>query len=564
MNKAKTTLHSFTSWSIPVMCLVASSCANIVAPTGGPKDTKPPVLVSAVPENGTTQFKYPTIILTFDEYVILKDESRNIIINPPLEQPPEYKVKGKSVIITMKEVLKENTTYTFTFGNAIQDFTENNPMVDFRYIFSTGPQLDSLFLSGVVLKAENLSPVPKALVMLYRDDRDSIKLTDKPAYIAFTKDNGSFRLENLASASYKVIACIDLNANLLADLPTEEIGFSPQSIRPAVKQVKDSLAPDSLQVSMDVTPLEVRLFKQKDTTLRSFRAYFDKPYSLMIPFSGPVKTATLRTIASSQGLPGDWCREEWSEKRDTLRCWVQTGLYTDSLHLLLDYGGKKPDTLNLDLRYYGKGVLIKKDELSKGKIKPIINASGTLHLKQDLVVTLPYPLKDTSGLRPILVEGKDTLKIKPEPDPKSLRRLNIRYPWKQNTYYSLVLPKGQLKDWLGQTNDSIVWKLNTLSEEDYGTLVLRFSTNRKEPVLLQLMNDKDKVLFEKRVLQSSTWQLKYLVPGDYRLRAVADKNDNSHWDGGNYQHEIQPEEVLNFPNTLKIRGNWEIEESWAW
>src|SRR5699024_8114564 len=127
-------------------------------PEGGPKDTIPPVVLSTKPPNFSTQFDDALIIITFDEFVKLKEPNQQILISPPLENKPIVKPIGqasKYIEIELMDTLRENTTYTINFGKSIEDNNEGNTLPFYKYVFSTGDYIDSLRVSGTVKDAYN-------------------------------------------------------------------------------------------------------------------------------------------------------------------------------------------------------------------------------------------------------------------------------------------------------------------------------------------------------------------------------------------------------------------------
>lgn len=214
-----------------VLTVVAfSRCAQIVAPTGGPKDTIPPVLVSATPPDSTLRFKASHILLTFDEFVQLQDLQKQMIIAPNPSRQPEINAKLRTITIKWTDSLKPNTTYTINMGNAIQDIDEGNPLKNFRYVFSTGDYLDSLEISGRVLDAETGLGDSLVSVMLYDSLEDSVVTKDKPLYYTRTLGDGSFLFQNLPHGVFKLFAIRDGNGDLIYDDSTEAVAFLEQPL----------------------------------------------------------------------------------------------------------------------------------------------------------------------------------------------------------------------------------------------------------------------------------------------------------------------------------------------
>ncbi|MFO7977675.1 MAG: Ig-like domain-containing protein, partial [Bacteroidales bacterium] len=209
------------------------SCANPVAPTGGPVDEEPPQVVRSTPENYATNFQGGQVRIYFDEYVQLRDINNKLLISPPLETMPEIRLRGRSIIMNIEEELRPNTTYNFFFGDAIVDITENNPMLNFQFVVATGDFVDSLSVMGQVLDAFTLAPMEEGTyVMLYDEYYDSIPYKEKPVYLSKTNAEGDFWIHNMREGEFKVFALQDLNSNFIYDLPEERIAFLDSLVTP--------------------------------------------------------------------------------------------------------------------------------------------------------------------------------------------------------------------------------------------------------------------------------------------------------------------------------------------
>ncbi|MDC1439471.1 Ig-like domain-containing protein, partial [Flavobacteriaceae bacterium] len=227
-----------------LLILSVSHCAKRGTPTGGAKDSIPPVLIKATPPLNTTLFDEEKITLVFDEYIKLKDIATQLITSPPLE-PSQYKISpettvSKKIEIRLLDSLKPNVTYTFNFGSAIEDFNENNPLTFFSYTFSTGAIIDSLYLEGIVKDAFEKETEPFVSVHLYPIDStftDSTIYKRKPFYIANTLDSVYFKLQNISEGAYEMIAIQDVGKNYLFDQNIDKIGFFDE----AVQLPRDSL-----------------------------------------------------------------------------------------------------------------------------------------------------------------------------------------------------------------------------------------------------------------------------------------------------------------------------------
>lgn len=214
---------------IPVLSLIVLICWNCAqqgSPTGGPRDTAPPLVIECEPPNYSTSFDANKIFITFDEYIVLDNVNQELVVSPPMEEKPEVKLRKKTLVVEFEEELLDSTTYTFNFGSAIKDLHEGNKLLNYEYVFSTGDVLDSMSVKGTLKYAEDLSvPEEPFSIMLYTDLRDSVPLLDIPLYVGRSDDSGVFSVNNLKPDIYKVFALKDGNFNFIFDLPTEVIGF---------------------------------------------------------------------------------------------------------------------------------------------------------------------------------------------------------------------------------------------------------------------------------------------------------------------------------------------------
>lgn len=246
----------FIFYFLATAVLFIHACANPVSPTGGPKDTTPPEIIRSIPLNQSVNFTGDRVIMTFSEFVTLKDMNTQLVVSPPLSEPPVFSMRGKSMTMKFEEPLRENSTYNFFFGDAIVDLTEANPLTNYSFSFSTGPVLDSLSIKGKLLNAFNLQPVKSAFVMLYDSIYDSVPYKQRPYYLARTSETGDFVLNNLRDSKYLMFALTDINGNYMYDMPTEEIAFLDSLVRPVFHGVKLKPAIDSTSVFADSLAVE--------------------------------------------------------------------------------------------------------------------------------------------------------------------------------------------------------------------------------------------------------------------------------------------------------------------
>ena len=231
------------------------SCANMASPNGGPYDEAPPKFVSSLPAPNQTNYKGKKVEILFDELVQLDKPSENVIITPPQMQLPVIRAAGKKVVVELKDTLKENTTYTIDFTNSISDNNEKNVFENFSFAFSTGDVIDTLEVSGVLLNAENLEPMPGITVGLHKNLEDSAFVKLPFDRTSRTNDKGEFTIRNISPGSYRIFGLNDVNRDYKFDQPGEEIAFNDSIIIPSLELTsrqdtlwKDSLTSDSLNI----------------------------------------------------------------------------------------------------------------------------------------------------------------------------------------------------------------------------------------------------------------------------------------------------------------------------
>ena len=259
---------------LAALCLRA--CANKgMGPQGGPKDTTPPDILNVTPANGSVNFSGNTIVIQCNEYLQMKDAANQVLMSPPQRRTPTVKALGKKVVVTFEEPLRDSTTYLIDFGKSICDLNEGNPIESYAYAFSTGPQIDTLQMSGVLINAENLNPISDMLIGIHDDLRDSAFLNKVFVSIARTDEKGHFTLRNLHAGKYHIYALNDISKDYVYQ-PGEGLAFSDSLFIPIAidtfvidvpEQKTDSLPLDSLPQDSAAIRLPADTFPSKNDSL---------------------------------------------------------------------------------------------------------------------------------------------------------------------------------------------------------------------------------------------------------------------------------------------------------
>ncbi|WP_272150912.1 Ig-like domain-containing protein [Tenacibaculum aiptasiae] len=510
--------------------LIIASCARKGRPEGGPKDEDAPIMVTAKPPYETIHFDKKNIRIEFDEYVVLKDLTKQLVVSPPLKNPPLITPQGspsKYINIKILDTLRPNTTYTFNFGNAIQDNNENNKLESFKYVFSTGDYIDSLTLKGSVSSAFKKDKLKEVSVLLYKYDsiyNDSIIYKQKPNYVTSTLDSTDFNFTNLREGKYLLLALKQSSNDYRFNSKTDKIGFFTDTI----SLPQDTLIPNPIRVFKELQPYKFKRGRQESKG------------NILFGFEGEKENMKVDLLSS---VPVDFKSfYEFEKDKDTLNFWYTPIVKQDSLNFIVSNTNFK-DTVTVRLR--------------KKKIDSITissNIGRTLHLNDTLILNSNNPIVNIDKTKFSLID-KDTIDVPFEIKKQGINKLAILFSKKPKMKYNFkVLPKGII-DLYETANDSLNYNYNTLTTEDYGSIILDIKKETKHPVILQLLN-KDLVLKTRYLNASEKIEFNLLEPKEYTIRAIIDVNNNRKWDTGNFLSREQPEQVIYYEKLFKLRANW--------
>ena len=534
------------------------SCAQIVNPSGGPKDTKPPRAVKYIPDSAARNFSSKNIAIVFDEYIQLADLQKQLIISPPLKNQPDIKVKGRTLFIELKDTLKKNTTYTFNFGNSIRDYTEGNAKEDFQYIFSTGDFIDSLKLSGNVKNAFDNKPEKGIVVMLYETlatptsvvlSNDSFPYKKLPSYFAKTKDDGSYKINNIKAGTYKAFVLKDINSNFLYDSPEELIGFSDTLIKISKK-----------------TSLNFILFQEIPAKQKLKKAIMAEHGHLIFSFIKPTSDSLKLNFLSKE--PKENVIYEFSKERDTLHYWFADDLQ-DTMKIILTEGKKFRDTVRLRPIALEQAKTSKRGEKWQLKVKTNVNKDKLFDINKNISVSFNHPVGDNWHTEKIIFTTSTGKQPQCVDTTKEISKILFFHNWDltchlyNDSSYKLFVPPSTFTDIFGLTNDTIKIDFKTQEEKFCGTLKLNLKIPKiKSQYILQLLDEKENIVKEDFISGAQTLNYTFLSPGSYKLKIIYDKNSDGKWTTGNYLQKRQPEKIIYYSKPITIRSNWDLELEW--
>lgn len=569
-----------------IYVFVLFDCANVGSPSGGAKDTQAPKILKSEPNNLSINFTAKTIKIDFDEYVKLNKIGKKFITSPPLKEVPDIKIKNKSVIININNILEDSTTYTFNFNDAIVDVNEGNALNNFKYVFSTGDIIDTLKVSGKILNSFDLEPKKNVFVMLYKNLSDTMPLKQKPYYITKTDKNGNFELTNLAQNTYRIFALDDKNSNFVFDLPNESIAFIDSFIYPkvSINEKIDTVKIDSLDKDTVIISKEID-YSPKNINLKMFDEKHIKQYivsnkrlskeKIQLIFNSSLSNdIKIKQLANSKTSP---FLINYNNTRDTVNVWITDSLVynLDTLNLIIE--SEKTDSLeNIYLvddtikfpkpTYLKNGKQHFNNNFNKSLISSNLKDNSQFDIYKKITLIDNVPFLKTNFDRISLYEQKDTSFIKKvckiSIDSTNANKIIIDYNFKESTKYKLIVNDSSIINIYNNSNDSVTINFTTTKLTDYGLLKINFIAKKTSNYIIQLLDSKKNVVQEKYIKENNSLVFSYLKPGKYNLKLIYDTNNNKIWDTGNYKKNIQPEKVIYFEKELDIRPNWDLEETW--
>ncbi len=590
-----------------------SGCANRgTGPKGGPKDTVPPTLLRETPLNGTCNFTGKTVVLQFDEYVQLNNVAENVLISPPQQKPPIVKAIGKKVIVTFEEPLRDSTTYTIDFGQAICDNNEKVPLGNYSFSFATGSHIDTLAMFGKVINAEDLNPVQGVVVGVQEILDDSAFATLPFTRIAKSDSVGQFGVLNMRGGTYRIYALRDVSKDYLYQ-PSEALAFTDEVFSPSLAYDSIAVPGDSTVLAADSTAIIADSTMVNDSTtaqgVEFVRDYYHVPDTIVLKLFSENKqrhyfiralrdkeqhyftllfAAPQDSLPTIVAIPPDstqmdstwvdftqymlcqanptkdtlvyWLTDSAAISMDTLR-FTMTYKMSDSLYQLVD----TTDTVQAIYRHprmSQKAIEAKRRQDANRKVELRSNASSKMDIYRNIEWYATTPLTDYSPDSIHLLEKIDTL-LKPvaftiEPLDSIGMRYVLRAKLEPEHSYILRIDSGAMHDIYGLANMPFKGEYKLRSLDEYSTLTIRLQ-HFDSRARIQILNDKDQVVREQPALPEGA-TFKYLEAKSFYVRLYIDIDGNGKWTTGDWATKRQPEPVYYYSKKLSLRANWEFEE----
>jgi hypothetical protein len=559
---------------VMLVLYVAGSCANITQPTGGPKDTIPPVLIRTIPDNQSLNYKEDFIELEFSEYLKLSNLKNELVITPRIPRENyDYKIRKNRVILDFLEPLDDSTTYTFNFNESIADITEGNIAQNVIFSFSTGNYIDSVTLSGSVFDLMSNEPLEGAVVALFEIDDTLNFLNSEPIYFTKTDKQGFYKFQNLKNTAFRISSFLDENSNLIADVKSESHAFISDSVGSFTDTVKTMRSR-----IFDISELELQRSTQSGTY---FHLRFNKPivdYELQCSHdfqSHPVDENSTIRIYNNLGYEDSVLVSVTA--RDSSQQVIQDTLYVgfreskvsaDDFTTKLDKPGNKTADMHVsysiefnkpvadvyfDSLYFHVDTIrqfpLTETNLSWNKYKTHVKISYVFNFDSLNSIFAEYDS--------ILSLSRDSLQEQLESNPENARRLILDLPQKSKRAVQFYSGIGSFISIEEDSSTMMSHSLTIIGKEDVG--LIRGEIDTKTQNFEVQLYQESRII--KTVSDLKLYNFKNLLPDNYELRVLIDDNGDGIWHPGNYLENIEPESIYFYPQEIPVKPNWEIENN---
>ena len=518
--------------------LLLCACASIQSPQGGPKDTEPPKILKMTPENLTRNFKAKKIVIEFDEYFNIKDEFKEFSISPDQETPPILKKRQKRLEITIQDSLEKNTTYTLNFGKAIADVNESNVVKNLSYVFSTGPEIDSLSIAGKVSSSLTGELEKEVTVFILPLERDTLFGKKRPSIYTTTDSAGNYKLNNLREGKYKIYALKENSGggDKIYQQISDEIGF-----------LKDTIV---LKGNLD--NINLQTFKELAPTFRVIDRKLNSDGSILLTFNQQLKQPELTVMEPTAADVGKYVH--FNKRNDTAKIWLND-LTFDSAKVAIQDQGKILETVAFTRAKrdtYQRDLTIS-DNVSGGKLNPY----------QRYTLTFPFPITAADASKIVLLE--DSVKrtnFQLLKDSVDFLKYYVTYPWRTKRTYDIKFAAGAFTAIFNTKNKDVTKRFTLDGTDNYGTLLLKVNVpDTSKNYILEFIDEKKNPIQSFSFNKNQNIVFSKYPAGKYLARVIYDENRNGIWDTGNVKASTQPEKIWYSTDDMSLKANWDREMS---
>lgn len=540
-------MKQFLLWLFASLVLV--SCARVGSPVGGAKDSIAPKMIGSNIDSARVNVPRNTkeLRIDFDEYIQLKDISKNLIISPPIKYTKiiPSSTGNRYLQIQWKDTLQANTTYNFNFGNSIVDLNESNVLPYFNFAFSTGEKLDDLYISGTISDAlgneKNNEGKEKNLVIGLYQVRDTMNYRQKPYYISKADADGYFELNYLTKGKYKIVGFDDENNNSIYDTGKENVAFQK----------------DVIDLQTSISGLKLKSFPSKKEV--KYKEMSISTGGVLMTFDGNPEKVIVKTVGEK---PADF-KITHKSKSDSVKVWFDAAKEnigaTVSENLKFSYDtGSKQDTVSI---FYKKPA---KEEMT------IANPfSNKLAPETDFRFSSNYIINKIQPENWKLVSDSISQNFTASISELDSTQVIVKSNFVIGKKYQLTVPKSTLSSFYNRSSESVRFDFEVSKTEEFGSFTAHLKNLPTQKFWIQLLDDKNEAAYQQYINQADI-KFVNLKPRNYKLRILVDNNENGIWDSSDFATEVAAEDVYLFKkigekevmSKINIRPMWEINENW--
>jgi hypothetical protein len=564
---------------ILIFTLIAA-CAKVSSPSGGPRDRTPPEVVGSNPVNGATFYRENEFEVTFNEYVTLQNINEKLIVSPPMKNRPLVSLKGKSIVVEYEDELRENTTYTFNFQDAVRDLNEGNVYENLRFVFSTGPVIDSLTVTGNIFNAYVLDIPEDALVMLYSNLEDTAFRKSIPDYLSMVDQTGYFRIENVRAGTYNLFGLKETDNSKNFNMMEEEVAFldkpvtitSMDNYLPVEEDTTTAVQPGSKTQEKPAFSGEHKLFlfKHDKKSYYMTSSSRDVPYLMIYTLSRPPGEHSFDL--SIPGVDENSFYTERSRNNDTLRVWLTDSTIYSQQQITTIVGYPYTDTSDIvihntdtiEMRYTAP----RSSRLARAQVAPFTvttNLKTSMRPGQKIFFKATTPLKapDTSRIIFYELTQDTTIQIPYSFTHDSLNscRVDLNINLEQGKNYLYIADSASFGNIYGEYTDSTGLRFSVREESSYGSLILNIKGYSGKRII-ELLDNNENVIRKKEMESDGKTEFLLLEKGKYKIRVIYDINGDGLWTTGDLAEKRQPEPVSFYPQEIEIKEDWIVDQDW--
>lgn len=554
-----------------------NSCANPASPTGGPRDTIPPIRLLTIPEDKSINYKDQSIYMEFDERLKTDKIKDQLIITPLVESDYDYMIKKNTIKLTFEDPFADSTTFTLNFRESIQDITEGNPTKDNKFTFSTGSYIDSMSISGFTKHLLTYDTLEDVVIGLYKAIDTVTILDGSPYYFTELEEDGSFLIENIKNGDYLLYAFQDENKNLKLETANEPYGF-----------IKDTVRLDSGTFIYTIDMINQDLSELRIMTAIASGKYFDINFNKYIADFDVVPFGNDHQFYSNLAKEGKAIRfyNNFGDI-DSLQIHFTAidsinNTAQDTLYVKFITSSRKTDEFSIKVTPEKNAAIENDIDVRIDFNKPItsfntdsifvqFDTTIIAHVHDSLLtwnktrdeVTFQIPIEkslcDTILNRRIRFEQslKDSIVEQQQQEPQVKQQISRDQKEEGpriNRGLQLFIGNQSFLSADNDTSQTIANNYNFLVPADYGIQELKIQTAYPS-YIVQLVTERFEVVQEAQNEKSIIF--KNIEPGKYKIRVLLDTDNDGKWSPGNMIKQIEPEPVYIHPEILVIRADWQ-------